>query len=138
MVVKNDVVKKTEYNKLVTKVDNIDNTGFVKKNKYEKDGSDLEKKISDVDKKFPDVSSLDKQTDSNFKISEVEDKIPSITRLATNSALTAVENKLPDVSSLVKKTDFDAKLKKINYRVTSNKTKHLLVENQFINLKEFD
>ena len=31
-VVKNDVVKKTEYNKLVTKVDNIDTTNFVKKN----------------------------------------------------------------------------------------------------------
>ena len=29
--VKNDVVKKTEYNKLVTKVDNIDTTGFVLK-----------------------------------------------------------------------------------------------------------
>ena len=27
-VVKNDVVKKTEYDKLVTKVDNIDTTGF--------------------------------------------------------------------------------------------------------------
>ena len=30
-VVKNDVVKKTEYNKIVTKVDNIDTTNFVKK-----------------------------------------------------------------------------------------------------------
>ena len=30
--VKNDVVKKTEYNKLVTKVNNIDTTNFVKKN----------------------------------------------------------------------------------------------------------
>ena len=30
-VVKNDVVKKTEYNKIVTKVDNIDNKNFVKK-----------------------------------------------------------------------------------------------------------
>ena len=30
-VVKNDVVKKTEYNKLVTKVDNIDTANFVKK-----------------------------------------------------------------------------------------------------------
>ena len=37
-VVKNDIVKKTEYKKLVTKVDNIDTTNFVKKNKYEKDG----------------------------------------------------------------------------------------------------
>ena len=28
-VVKNDVAKKTEYNKLVIKVDNIDTTGFI-------------------------------------------------------------------------------------------------------------
>ena len=49
-VVKNDAVKKTEYNKLVRKVDNIDTKDFVKKAKYEKDGEDLEKKISDGDK----------------------------------------------------------------------------------------
>ena len=60
-VVNNDVVKKTEYNKLVTKVDNIDTTNFVKKNKYEKDGSDFEDKISKIDKKIPDVSSLVKK-----------------------------------------------------------------------------
>ena len=30
-VVKNDVVKKTDYNKLVTKVDNIDTSGLVKR-----------------------------------------------------------------------------------------------------------
>ena len=35
----------------------------------------------------------------------MEDKIPSITGLAANSALTAIENKIPDVSSLVKKTN---------------------------------
>ena len=40
-VVKNDVVKKTEYNKLVPKVDDIDTTNFVKKSKYEKDGQIL-------------------------------------------------------------------------------------------------
>ena len=33
--------------------------------------------------------------------------MPSITGLATNSALAAVENKKPDVSSLVKKTDYN-------------------------------
>ena len=49
-VVKNDVVKKTKYDKLVTKVDDIDTTDFVKKTKYQTDGADLEKKISDVDK----------------------------------------------------------------------------------------
>ena len=51
-IVKNDVVKKTEYNKLVTKVDKIHTTRFLLKTKYEKDGSDLENKISDVDKKY--------------------------------------------------------------------------------------
>ena len=34
-VVKNDVVKITEYDKLVTKVDNIDTTGFVLKTKFD-------------------------------------------------------------------------------------------------------
>ena len=51
-VVKNNVVKKTEYNKLVTKADNIDTTNFVKKNKYEKDGMDFEDKINKIDKKY--------------------------------------------------------------------------------------
>ena len=37
-VAKTDVVKKTEYKKLITKVYNIDTTNFVKINKYEKDG----------------------------------------------------------------------------------------------------
>ena len=52
-VVKNDVVKKTEYNKLVRKVYNIDTTNFVKKTKDDKDGSDFEDKINKVDKKYP-------------------------------------------------------------------------------------
>ena len=54
-----------------------------------------------------------KKTDFNSKITEVDGKIPSITGLATNSALTVFENKIPDVSILVKKTDCDAGLKKI-------------------------
>ena len=48
-VIKNDVVKNTEYDKLVSKVNGIDTKDFVKKNKYEKDGSDFE--INKVDKK---------------------------------------------------------------------------------------
>ena len=57
-MVKNDVIKKTEYNKLVTKVDNIDTTSFVKKTKCEKSGSDFEDKINKIDKKIPDVNGL--------------------------------------------------------------------------------
>ena len=51
-----DVVKKTVYDKLVTKVNNIDTTGFGLKTKYDTDKSDLEKKISDAEKKIPDAS----------------------------------------------------------------------------------
>ena len=50
-VVKNDVVKKTECDKLVAKVNNNDTTGFVVKTTYDTDKSDLEKKISNADKK---------------------------------------------------------------------------------------
>ena len=132
-MVKNDVVEKTEYDKLVSKVNGIDTTNFVLKTKYEKDGSDFEDKISKIDKKIPDVSDLVKKTDFDAKITEVEGKIPSITGLATTSALTAAENKIPDVSSLVPKTDFDAKLKGISDRATKNKSKHLLVKNQLKN-----
>ena len=60
-VVKNDVIKKTEYNKLVAKVDNIDTIGFVLKTKYNTDKSDLEKKISDAEKKIPNTSDLAKK-----------------------------------------------------------------------------
>ena len=51
-VVNNDVVKKTEYNKLVTKLNNMDTTRFVLKTTVDTDKSDLEKKISDAEKKF--------------------------------------------------------------------------------------
>ena len=51
-VVKNDVVENTVYNKLVTKVNKIDTTGFVLKTEYGTDKSDLEKKIDDAEKKF--------------------------------------------------------------------------------------
>ena len=53
-VVKNDVVKKTIYDKLIAKVDNIDNAGFVLKTTY------------DADKKILDVSGLVKKSRFQF------------------------------------------------------------------------
>ena len=44
-VVKNEVSKKTEYNKLVNKVNNIDTSGFLLKTKYDADKLKLEKKF---------------------------------------------------------------------------------------------
>ena len=46
------------YDKLVAKVNNIDNNEFVLKTKYDIDKSDLEKIISDVGKEIPDTSGL--------------------------------------------------------------------------------
>ena len=97
-VVKNDVVKKTEYDKLVNKVNSIDNTDFISRIKYEKDGSDFEDKINKIEKKIPDISNLVKES----ALTAVENKIPDISGLATKSALTAVENKIPNVTSFVK------------------------------------
>ena len=47
-VVKNDVVKKTVYDKSVVKVNNIDASEFFLKTKYQTDKTELEKKIPDV------------------------------------------------------------------------------------------
>ena len=58
-----------------------------------------------------------KKTDLNVKITEIEGKIPSITGLATNSALTSVENKVPNVSNLVTKTDYNTKISDIEKKI---------------------
>ena len=79
-VVKNEVIKNTEYNKLVTNVNNIGTSDFVLKTNYNTKITKLENKISDT-------SNLVKKTDYNTKIVELE-------------------NKIPDISNLVKKTDF--------------------------------
>ena len=47
-LIKNDIVKKTVYDKLAAKVNNIDTSDFVLKTKYQTDKVELEKKISDV------------------------------------------------------------------------------------------
>ena len=46
-VVKSYVIKKDVYDKLVTKVDNIDTNGFFLKTYYDTDKSELENKIPD-------------------------------------------------------------------------------------------
>ena len=119
-----DVAKKTIYDKLVAKVNNIDTSGFVLKTKYDADKSELEKK-------FPDASKLIKKTDYSAKISEIENKIPSNSGLATNAALTAVENKIPDVSSVVKKTDYKTKINEIEKKVTDHNHDKYIIAPEF-------
>ena len=62
-VVKNDVVKKAMYDKLVAKVNNIDTSDFVLKTRHQANKAELEKKI-------PDVSNLVKKV----QLTELEKK----------------------------------------------------------------
>ena len=128
-LVKNDVIKKTVYDTLVAKIDNIDTSGLAKK-------ADCNTKISEIEDKIPDSSSFVKKNDCNTKVTEIEDKIPDISGLATKTALTKVENKIHSISGLVNlqanlitKTDFDAKLSNLNRKITGNKIKHILNDN---------
>ena len=47
-------------------------------------------------------------------------KIPSITNLATTTALAAIENKIPNVSNLVKKTDYNTKVSEVDNKVNTD------------------
>ena len=107
------LLKKTVYNKLVTKVNSIDASRFVLKTNYDTDESKRENK-------FPDTGGLVKKTDYNAKITQIENKIPSISGSGKNPALTAVENKIPNISSLVKKTDYNTKITEIEKKLSDH------------------
>ena len=110
-VVKNDVIKKDVYDKLVAKVNNINiDTGkYILKSDYDADKTELENKIPDVsgfasktalatvENKIPSISNLATKT----ALSTIKNKTP-VSNLATTAALTTVENKIPSISNLVK------------------------------------
>ena len=58
-----------------------------------------------------------KKTDYNAKITEIENKIPNISNLATKTSLNTVQNKIPDTSGLIKKTDYNAKVTEIEDKI---------------------
>ena len=109
--------------------------------------------LTTVENKIPNVSNLVKKTDYNIKINEIEKKITDhdhdkyITALKFN--MLTIENfaarlaqvnlaSKNDIANFIKKTDFDDKLKILNKKITSNKTKHVLVENELKKLQTFD
>ena len=99
-VVKNDVVKKTEYNALKTKVDGIDASASVARTKFTADTNSLDDKIDKVEKKIPVLTNL--VTTARFNHEK--------NLLATITALTTVENKIPDISNLATKTSLSSLL----------------------------
>ena len=61
-------------------------------------------KIKNIEDKIPEITNLATNTTLNAKINEVKNEIPSIINLATTTALNAkineVKNKIPDISNL--------------------------------------
>ena len=90
-VVKNDVVKKTEYNTSKNKVDAIDTSGFVTRTKFTTDTNALDDKIDKVEDKIPDISRLATKSSVTCLITEQEDYTDR------------VKKKIPDISGLRQK-----------------------------------
>ena len=114
-VVKNDVVKKTDYNAKVTSIEGqiagitkntidnladitklkaVDTNSFALKVKLASDVTTLENKIDTVDKKIPDISGLATKTSLtsylqtatfNYKVTEVESKIKAADIIAKSA-----------------------------------------------------
>ena len=88
-----------------------------------------------VENKIPDVSSLVKKTDYNTSISEIEKKLTDhnhdkyITTPEFNTLAASVFNARLAQANVIIKTDFDAKLSNLHRKITTNKSKHSLVEN---------
>ena len=93
---------------------------------------------------IPDVISLVKKTNYDTKISQLEKTLTdhnhdkNITTPEFNTLAASVFNARLTHANLTAKTDFDAKLSSLTRKITSNKSKHLLAENELKKLKTFD
>ena len=72
-----------------------------------------------------------KNTNYNTKITELENKSPDISNLATKTTLTTIENKIPSISNLVKKTDHDTKITEIEKKLTDHKHDKYITTSKF-------
>ena len=84
------------------------------------------------------------KTDYNTKITEIENKINNhnqdkhIDTQEFNKLTADVFNARIAQANLITKTEFNAKLSNLNRKITANKSKHLLVENELKKLKTFN
>ena len=82
-LVDKDVVKKSMCDKLIIKVNAVDTLilifRLVTKTQYDSGKQGIKKKIEDVDKKIPNINGPVKKADYNAKITEIENKMPSVT-----------------------------------------------------------
>ena len=92
--------------------------------------------LTAVEYQTPDVSSLLKKTNDDTKVSELEKKLTDhnhgkyIVTPEFNTLAPDVFNARLAQANLITKIDFDAKSSSLNKKITSNKSKHLSVENE--------
>ena len=125
----NDVVKRTAYDKLVTKSNAIipSTSELVTKTQYHSDKQGLEKKIESVDKKIPNTSWLVKKTDYNAKLQRLnKNKIPRFTGLVTTATLntkaTEIGNKIPHINNLPTKATVNTKARNLKKKIPVTST----------------
>ena len=87
----------------LSKISDIVRNNNVKKDVYNT-------KFKNIEDKIPDITKLATNTSLNAKINKVKCQITSINNLATTTVLTSVENKIPNVSNLVEKLTITLKL----------------------------
>ena len=119
-VVKNDVVKKDEYE---AKIEDIEDKTPSIVNLAIKAAHSI--KINGVKNEIRSITYLATNVSLNGIINEVRGEIPAIINLARTNTLTVVEKRISNVSGLVKKSDYDAEIKDIKdkYFTTSGYNK---------------
>ena len=90
-------------------------------------------KIKNIEDKVPDITNLATNTTLNAKRNEVKGETSSITNLANTNALTTVENKIPNVINLVEKTDYNTKISETESKITADQDC-----NKYITTQEFN
>ena len=94
--------------------------------------------------KIPGVSSYDKKTDYDTKITEIENKLNNrnhdkyISTPEFNTLAADVFNARLSRANLVTKTDFDNTVSSLNSKTVKNKAKHESIESELKKLKTFD
>ena len=113
--VDDEVVKKTKFNTLKTKLKNLekkkpDATTLIHINQCNTDKQNLENEFEVLIKKIPDATGLVSTTVLNTKISEVENKIPDTSGLVIttvlNTKISEVENKIPNNDKYITTPEF--------------------------------
>ena len=77
-------------------------------------------KIKNIEDKISSITNVATKTTLFAKISEAKGEIRTAITLATKTALTAVENKITKVSNLCKQTDYNTKINEIEKKITNH------------------